>query len=49
MCGLDHLSNCHGEWAWAVMFVGGFGLWFRKIRYSVRLWWAEKKKDKHAS
>ena len=50
MCGLEHLANCHGEWA---MFGGGLTilsgglLWWRRkyadIRFGVRMWLADRK------
>ncbi len=47
MCSeIHHLSNCHGEWGYALLALGPVALWWRRARFSVRMWWAERKVKK---
>lgn len=53
MCGLEHLSNCHGEWgiiAGGLFALSSVGLWlrlkYRSTRYGVRMWFANRKVKK---
>jgi len=42
-CGLEHLSNCHGELTWGFMMLSSFALWYRTQRFKIRMWLAERK------
>lgn len=37
-CGLEHLSNCHGEVTAVALFVSAGGLWFRMKYDEIKTW-----------
>lgn len=47
-CGLEHLSNCHGEWTIIAMGAGAGAFWFRRVWARVVGWFRPKPApDKH--
>lgn len=37
-CGLEHLSNCHGEITGLFLLLSAGGLWFRTQYQSTKVW-----------
>lgn len=37
-CGLEHLSNCHGEITWILLVFSAGGFWFRMQYNTIKIW-----------
>jgi hypothetical protein len=48
-CGLEHLSNCHGEITGLICVLSAGSLWLRMKYYSIRSWLTSSDSNKKES